>query len=137
MRTKALLSAYLAALRKGGVSATECSDEDAHEQLGLLQLVLFFVSYVVAKHELWAGQGNTTRDGSAWSLRVTGQYLSVSSLILVYVSARARAHVLPCLIAAATVFGVNVLRYVRRGCCRPDWDRCQSEAGSSGIEPAC
>lgn len=72
-RTDSLLTAYLTALRKAQVSDVECSDDDAREQLGLLQLVLFFVSFVVAKHKLWSGQGNTVRDGSAWSHRVTGK----------------------------------------------------------------
>lgn len=69
-RTASLLKAYLAALRRAGVREVEYSDDDASEQLGLLQLVLFFVSYIVAKHKLWSGQGNTKKDGSAWSHRV-------------------------------------------------------------------
>ena len=72
-RTDSLLTAYLTALRRGKVSDVECSNDDAREQLGLLQLVLYYVSFVVAKHELWSGQGNTVRDGSAWSHRVTGR----------------------------------------------------------------
>ena len=76
-RTASLLTAYLAALRRGSVSEVECSDDDAREQLGLLQLVLYFVSFVVAKHQLWSGQGNTVRDGSAWSHRVTGKLTPV------------------------------------------------------------
>lgn len=72
-RTASLLTAYLAALRKGSVSKVEFSADDARAQLGLLQLVLYFVSFVVAKHQLWSGQGNTVRDGSAWSHRVTGK----------------------------------------------------------------
>lgn len=70
-RQSALLSAYLATL---GAAMPDydvpLSYPEALEQLELLQLVLFYVSSSVAKNQLWAGHGNTTKDGIVWSVRV-------------------------------------------------------------------
>ena len=50
--------------------AVPLSYSEGLEQLELLQLVLFYVSSSVAKNQLWAGHGNTTKDGMVWSVRV-------------------------------------------------------------------
>ena len=69
-RQPSLLRAYLAALRRHGAPAEHCERASAERQLRLLMVVLFFVSSVVVKHRLWAGQGNTTADGRAWAIRI-------------------------------------------------------------------
>ena len=69
-RQPSLLRAYLAALRRHGAPPEHCERASAERQLRLLMVVLFFVSSVVVKHRLWAGQGNTTADGRAWAIRI-------------------------------------------------------------------
>lgn len=75
-RKPRMLELYLEALGKGGVVVEM---EAAVEQLGLLQLVLYFISASVAKNALWSGHGNTTKDGRVWGLRVAQAVIDLTA----------------------------------------------------------
>lgn len=75
VRKPRMLELYLEALAEGGVVV---GMDAAIEQLGLLQLVLFFVSSSVAKNALWSGHGNTTKDGRAWGWRVAQAVIDIT-----------------------------------------------------------
>eukprot|EP01052_Picozoa_sp_SAG31_P048241 SAG31_NODE_10008_length_1197_cov_0.984517_2_plen_118_part_00 len=56
----------------------QLSFEEAQRDVALLRLVLWYVSAVVSKHQLWAAQGNTTKDGRAWAERVAQSTVEIT-----------------------------------------------------------
>lgn len=65
-----LLQEFLDRLREQGIDGGELDADRARLDVQLLAIVLAYVSLVVAEHHLWAGQGNTEQDLSAWFRRV-------------------------------------------------------------------
>lgn len=65
-----LLLEFLEQLRAQGVPEHGLDRDRAALDVQLLAIVLAYVSLAVAEHHLWAGQGNTEQDLSAWGRRV-------------------------------------------------------------------
>lgn len=65
-----LLLEFLDHLREQDVDKRGLDRDRAALDVQLLAIVLAYVSLVVADHHLWAGQGNTQQDLSAWVHRV-------------------------------------------------------------------